>query len=168
MEQGFILCSNHKSLSDPIILSICTKQKIFFMAKSELFNNHGAVFSFLIRSLGAFPVHRNSADKNSLKEAEHILKQNGIIGIFPQGKIVRHCEHLKIKSGVSLLSLSAQVPVIPTAIVYDGALHPFQKIVVRFGKPIMPPSLPVPAKNTQYKQMTAVICSEMENLLFFK
>lgn len=168
MKQGFILCSNHRSLSDPIILSICTKQKIFFMAKSELFDNHGVVFSFLIRSLGAFPVHRNSADKNSLREAEHILKQNGVIGIFPQGKIVRYCENLKIKSGVSLLALSAQVPVIPTAIIYDGALRPFKKITVRFGKPIMPPNLSVSDKNTRYKQMTALICSQMENLLFSK
>ncbi len=138
------------------------------MAKSELFDHHNRIFSFLIRSLGAFPVHRDSADKNALKEAECILKKNGIIGIFPQGKIVRHCQNLKIKSGVSLLSLSAQMPVIPAAIVYEGSLRPFKKITVRFGNPIVPPSLSISTKNAQYKQMTTSICSQMESLLFSK
>jgi len=36
---GYIICSNHLSLLDPVFLVLIHPQPIFFMAKSELFRN---------------------------------------------------------------------------------------------------------------------------------
>lgn len=159
------MCCNHKSLSDPIFLAMLVRKKIFFMAKSELFEHHGKYFAALIRSLGAFPVRRDTADKASIKGAEELLASDCIVGIFPQGKIVRDCTELKIKSGAAMLSVMSGVPIVPAAIVYSGHLRPFKRITVKFGTPI---KLPANSRQNmeQYREMTAMLRSKMEELLF--
>ena len=167
IKKGFIICSNHRSLSDPIMLAISTPQKIFFMAKSELFDMHGRLFSSFIRACGAFPVRRDCADKTSVEDAEYLLHNGCIVGIFPQGKIVKDCESLKIKSGAAMLSISSNTPVVPAAIVYDGSLRLFKRVTVRFGTPIEPQyACDKYTKNRQYKQLTMLIKAEMEELLY--
>lgn len=131
-----ILCSNHRSLADPIILSCVMKRKIHFMAKSELFDCHSKLFAWLLRSLGVFPVSRNSVDKNAVHRAEELLKNGCIVGIFPQGKIVAESEGFKIKSGASLLAMRTGVPIIPVAIYFEGKIRPFKRITIRIGKAI--------------------------------
>lgn len=159
------MCCNHKSLSDPIFLAMFVRKKIFFMAKSELFEHHGKCFAALIRSLGAFSVRRDTADKASIKGAEELLVSDCIVGIFPQGKIVRDCKELKIESGAAMLSVLTGVPIVPAAIVYSGNLHPFKRITVKFGIPIEPPA--ENKQNTElYRKTTAVLRSKMEELLF--
>ena len=36
------------------------------MAKSELFDDHGKLFAWLLKSVGTFPVARGSADKSAV------------------------------------------------------------------------------------------------------
>ena len=38
-EGGFILCSNHLSNYDPVLLGLSQNRQIFYMAKAELFKN---------------------------------------------------------------------------------------------------------------------------------
>lgn len=132
-----ILCSNHRSLIDPIILSCVMKRKLHYMAKSELFDNHGKLFAWLLRSVGVFPVARNSADKAALSKAEQLLKDGCIVGIFPQGGIVADETGFKIKSGASLLAMKAGVPIIPVSIYFEGKLCLFKKTTVRIGETIL-------------------------------
>src|SRR4030066_1393309 len=56
----FILCSNHLSYVDPLIIVGYFSRHVYFMAKKEVFNSSilGAIVSFL----NAFPVNRNSLD----------------------------------------------------------------------------------------------------------
>ncbi len=70
-----ILCSNHISLLDPIMLAIAVPRPIIFMAKKELFEN-----KFLARLLyglgGAFPVdRRGGSDLSSIKMSLRTLKE---------------------------------------------------------------------------------------------
>lgn len=134
--ENAILCSNHRSLADPIILSCIMKRKIHYMAKSELFDNHSKLFAWLLRSVGVFPVARNSADKGAVHKAEELLKNGCIVGIFPQGKIVGETEGFKIKSGASLLAMRTGVPIIPVAICFEGKLRTFKKVIVKIGEAI--------------------------------
>ena len=43
------------------------------MAKSELFDDHGKLFAWLLKSVGTFPVARGSADKSAVVKAEKLL-----------------------------------------------------------------------------------------------
>ena len=55
-EGKVIVCANHLGISDAIRLVIHNRRQIFFMSKSELFENKA--LAWLLRSLGCFPVQR--------------------------------------------------------------------------------------------------------------
>lgn len=134
---GYILCSNHKSVADPIMLCIPFKRKLYYMAKSELFTEHGKLADKFLRSLGAFPVNRNTADIDSISRAEELLKDNKIVAIFPQGTCVRDDDFsFKAKAGAALLSAQTKSRILPVSIYSEGKIKPFKKITVRIGKMI--------------------------------
>lgn len=136
-DNGYILCSNHKSVADPIMLAIPFRKRLYFMAKLELFTNHGKLASKFLKSLGAFPVNRNSADKDSISKAENLLRENKIVAIFPQGTCVRNDDFsFKAKAGAALLSAQTGVNILPVSIYSKGKIRPFKKITVRIGKMI--------------------------------
>ena len=56
-EGKVIICSNHISLKDPPMLALDTKRQIFYMAKSELFEN------FLLTAVLETPTHWTDAVK---------------------------------------------------------------------------------------------------------
>ena len=75
---GIILCSNHKSVIDPLLLLIKSKRKIYYMAKSELFTDHGRLAGWFLRKAGAFPVpvsytHLDVYKRQSLACSKSIL-----------------------------------------------------------------------------------------------
>ena len=55
-KQGsFILCSNHRSVLDPFFMAVAVPRTIRFMAKSELFADHGRFARWLLYPLAHFP-----------------------------------------------------------------------------------------------------------------
>lgn len=135
-----IICSNHISYFDPIALGLCVRRKMSFMAKSELFSKHGAIVSAFLRSCGAFPVRRGTFDSDSLGYAQTILENGGVVGIFPQGGIVRPDKPFSPKPGAALLAARSSSVVIPSIICTRGKIRPFSTITVKFGKPLIPPA----------------------------
>lgn len=137
-EKGkLILCSNHRSVMDPILLgSSVKKRQIRYMAKEELFLQHGKVVDKFLRKLGAFPVKRDSGDTKALKTAIDILEQDGLLGIFPQGGIVQCGIPFRPKFGVAMIAYYAKAPVMPVSIYIDGDMKLFKPVTIRFGEPI--------------------------------
>lgn len=134
-KNGYIMCSNHKSVADPIMLCIPFKRRLYYMAKSELFTNHGKLADKFLRSLGAFPVHRDKVDINSISTAEELLRSNKIVAIFPQGACISGDDFsFKAKSGATLLSAQTKSRILPVSIYSEGKIKPFKKITVRIGK----------------------------------
>lgn len=131
---AFVLCSNHKSVYDPFLLAVPVCRPIRYMAKSELFREHGALARALLYGLGAFPVHRGRGDVASVRKAEEILKSGGVVGIFPQGKCVFGNEPFRPKAGAAMIAAKTQSPVLPAAVCCDGRLRLFRRVTVRFGK----------------------------------
>ncbi|MDI3327386.1 MAG: lysophospholipid acyltransferase family protein [Alicyclobacillaceae bacterium] len=130
---GVLLCSNHGSNWDPVILGICLSRPIRFMAKEELFRVPG--LSSLIRALGAFPVRRGSADRHALRTAVALLKEEGqVVGLFPEGTRRRGKGRGRPFPGVGLVALWSRVPVIPAYIETDYRFR--SPVRVRFGPPV--------------------------------
>lgn len=130
-EGGVILASNHKSYWDPVVLALASPRKLRFMAKSELFKNK--LFGGLITALGAFPVQRGKGDIGAVKSALTILKGDGVMLIFPEGKRCKD-DTAEAKPGAVMLAARARVPVVPAYI--SGKYRWFSKITVTFGEPI--------------------------------
>ena len=91
----------------------------------ELFHNK-ILFNFGAHVFDIIPVRRNSADINSVKLCLKALKNNAIVGIFPEG--MRHGleKNATIKNGAALLAYKANVKVIPVGI--KAVLNHLQKL----------------------------------------
>lgn len=131
-EGGFVLCANHVHARDPFVLASCTKRKLHFMAKAELFKNK--IVGKFIASIGAFPIQRGSSDLGAIRESMKILSEEHVLGIFPQGTRSDKNNHTHMETGVAMIALRAGKPVVPAYI--DGPYHLFRRMRVSFGAPV--------------------------------
>lgn len=134
-EGPLIICSNHLSNYDPVILGASLKRDVKFMAKSELFKN--PFLRIFITLLGAFPIERGKGDISALNKFADMLKSGNALIIFPEGhRNKKGGTPLRFKSGVSLLAYKTHAVVLPVAIVTKGKVGPFRRNEVRAGKPL--------------------------------
>lgn len=130
--QNFVVCANHKSLLDPLVLSVCMPFEMKFMAKEELFKSR--LSNAFFRALGAFPVKRGKGDIGALKTAIRVLSGGDYLGIFPEGTRSKNNYMNKGKSGAALIAIKSGVNILPVGI--SGEYKLFSRLTVRIGKPI--------------------------------
>lgn len=161
---AYIMCSNHLSNNDPIMLGVAFPRQIYFMAKAELFKNpFGAM---IIRWLGAFPVQRGAGDGKAINEAEEVVKKGRLLGIFIEGTRSKTGEFLRPKSGAAIVAHQMNVPVIPVCITpKDKTVRIFQKVTVSIGKPMTPQELGL-EKGTpeEYRNASRRIMDEIKQM----
>jgi 1-acyl-sn-glycerol-3-phosphate acyltransferase len=144
-EGAAIVAPNHKSFWDSFFIAACTRRHLRFMGKTELFE--GRRGRLLVR-LGAFPVRRGQADADALETARVILRQGGLLALFPEGTRVRDPEGLgEPRRGAGRLALETGAPIVPCAITGTDRLFagPFPKpkrVQVSFAPPIPVSELP--------------------------
>lgn len=131
-----VVAANHRSYLDPPLLGTWFPRTIHFMAKRELFRIFGV--AWIIRQWHAFPVDRDSADLGAIRRALRILKEGGVVGIFPEG--TRNLDgEAKARGGAVLLAATAGCPLVPVALVNTQlAMRRLRasKVEVRIGEPI--------------------------------
>lgn len=137
-EGPYLVCSNHQSVVDPIVICAATRrQQPHFMAKAELFRV--PVMGHIVRWLGAYPVARGKNDVGAVKKTVHMLENGVSVGMFPQGTRCpeREPRECPIKFGAGLIAAHAKVQVLP---VYIGMKNHkwkfFRRITAVVGKPI--------------------------------
>jgi 1-acyl-sn-glycerol-3-phosphate acyltransferase len=134
-----IIAPNHKSFWDSFFIAAATRRPVRYMGKSELFEK-GA--GRLLVALGAFPVRRGTADDEALETARTVLRQGGVLALFPEGTRVREPDELgEPRSGVGRVALELGVPLLPAAIsgtenLFFGPLPKPRRVAVAFGEPI--------------------------------
>lgn len=126
-----IICANHISAIDPIILAISLPYMIYSMAKAELFKVK--LFGYFLNKVGVFPVKRGEADLKSIKTSLKLLKEKKIMGMFPEGTRNKTGD-IKAEPGIAMIAVKAQAPVLPIAIISDYKL--FKRTTVKIGEPI--------------------------------
>lgn len=131
-DSGYILCSNHISWVDPVLLAVGIKQQVHFMAKAELFNI--PVFGPVLKKLGAFPVERGKGDTGAMDWAADIIKGGKTLAIFPEGTRSKDGKPLRPKSGAALIARVTGADVLPCAIMMEGKLSFRTRITVKFGE----------------------------------
>lgn len=149
-EGPLLVVSNHVSNADPIILELAFPRPLFFMGKSELFQN--PVFRLILRRFGGFPVERGTADRAALRHALLVLEHGIALGIFPEGGRSRTGALVRGLPGAGLLALESGARVLPVAI-YGTEYFPVngeppprrppgepRAIRVRFGEPFRIPA----------------------------
>jgi 1-acyl-sn-glycerol-3-phosphate acyltransferase len=138
-EGAAIVTPNHKSFWDSFFIGVCTKRHLRFMAKTELIE---APYGRLLVRLGAFPVRRGQADADAVETARQVLRQGGLLALFPEGTRIRDPDGLgEPKRGAGRLALEERVPMVPTAIVgtenlFAGGAPKPKRVQVAFAEPI--------------------------------
>ena len=159
-EGAYIIASNHMSFSDPVLLGLGQRRRLFFMAKQEL-------FAGLIRALGAFPVERGAGDGKAIKTGEDLIKEGNVMTIFIEGGRTKTGEFMRPRSGCALVAQQMQVPVIPACITITGnPKHRFAKRVIHFGDPLTPQQLGLTpdGDRRQLKNATNMIMDEIKKM----
>jgi 1-acyl-sn-glycerol-3-phosphate acyltransferase len=134
-----IVAPNHKSFLDSFFIGVCTRRHVRFMAKTELIE---ARYGPLLVRLGAFPVRRGQADADALETARIVLKQGGLLALFPEGTRVRDPDHLgHPHRGAGRLALETGAPLVPCAItgtekIFRGGFPVPRRVQVAFSPPI--------------------------------
>lgn len=164
-EGAYIIASNHMSFSDPVLLGLGQRRRLFFMAKQELFKNK--FFAGLIRALGAFPVERGAGDGKAIKTGEDLIKEGNVMTIFIEGGRTKTGEFMRPRSGCALVAQQMQVPVIPACITITGnPKYRFAKRVIHFGDPLTPQQLGLTpdGDRRELKNATNMIMDEIKKM----
>jgi 1-acyl-sn-glycerol-3-phosphate acyltransferase len=109
-----IICSNHMSYVDPVVIGAFIPRCIYFMAKNELYGNR--FISSLVTYLNAFPVKRNSFDRSAFKTSLEILKNDNVLGLFPEGTRSTDGILRNGKKGTGFISVSSRTSILPVAL----------------------------------------------------
>lgn len=130
---AMVLCSNHISNHDPILIGMHMKRQAHFMAKKELFGT--PLGEFIFYGIGAFPLDRSvPMDMKAFKSALNILKEGKVLGIFAEGTRVKEGEKVEPKAGVAMLAVKGNAVVLPVAI---SANYKFRsRVTIEYGKPM--------------------------------
>ncbi|SRR5579884_1424242 len=132
----YILASNHLSWIDVPLIPTYVPGKVVYMAKEEAFLSK---IGWLVRFMGAFPVKRGEADRQALRAAGEQLKKGRILVIFPEGHRSETHTLGKIHSGLGMIALRAEVPVVPVAVTgSENLLKKFgAHVTVSYGEPVV-------------------------------
>ena len=136
-EGAFLVCPNHLSDFDVLIVAASLKRQVRYCAKAELFKI--PVLSSLIRALGAYPIRRGEGDVGAIKKTIALLKEGEVVGLYPQGTRYAGVDPrtTKPRQGAAMVAFRTGVPVVPVCIeTKDFRVVPFRKTVVRIGKPV--------------------------------
>lgn len=113
-KEGIILCCNHQSNLDCVMLMSTTKRCIHFLAKEELFKGK---FGFLFKRLGLIPVKRKTKDGNAIPRGLSYLEKDKVIGIFPEGTFNKSDDViLPFKIGAVKMSHGGNKQIVPCVI----------------------------------------------------
>lgn len=138
-EGAVVVVANHLNLADPPVLGASLGRRVVFMAKKELFQSR--LSSYLIRSLGAFPVQRGGPVREALRQANQVLANGQVLVVFPEGRRSKNAQLQPAFPGSALIALHNGVPVLPVGITgtekIKGAAWFLRrpKITVNIGRP---------------------------------
>ncbi len=136
-----IVISNHFNFLDPVVLIDALPYPLEFIGGTEL---PGAppMVRFIPRMWGTFKVHRGSVSRDAFYNAEGVLQNGGVLGIFPEAgswaSVLRPA-----RPGAALLAARSSAQILPVGL--DGVTDVFPlrfgrraKVRVNIGKPFGP------------------------------
>lgn len=166
-----ILACNHASYLDPPLLGCAVRGRMIrYMARDSLFRF--PVMGWLLRQLGVVPLARERGDVGALRKGLKILKEGGLLAVFPEGTRSPDGEIRQAKAGIGFLVARAGVPVIPAhlrgsfAAWPKGARFPRPRPVsLVYGPPITPAEIAKLAAGEQpYERITALVMDRIRAL----
>jgi 1-acyl-sn-glycerol-3-phosphate acyltransferase len=157
----------HRSNVDFAFSLFISPRKVFFMAKEGIF--HPAIFGALLTRLGAFPVDRTSADRESLRLSEEVLRRGQALVLFPEGTRKEGTVVEPLHDGAAFIASRTGATIVPVGIAGSerampvGAKFPrLTKIQIVVGTPIEPPTSEGRVSRSQITEKTEELRRELQ------
>jgi 1-acyl-sn-glycerol-3-phosphate acyltransferase len=109
-----LLIANHQSFLDPILVGLCTRRHLYFLARKTLFRR--PLFAALMRTLNAVPIDQEGVGKEGLKTILGELQKGHAVVVFPEGERTADGIVHALKPGIALLIKRVQAPIVPIGI----------------------------------------------------
>ena len=142
---AFILAPVHRSNVDFALTSLVTRRPMRYMGKDSIWKSKA--LGRFVSMLGAFPVHRGSADRDALKACTDIVDGGSPLVMFPEGTRQSGPVVQDLFDGTAFVAAKAAVPIVPMGIGGSEAMMPKgakllrpSKLVLVVGDPIPPPA----------------------------
>jgi 1-acyl-sn-glycerol-3-phosphate acyltransferase len=145
-----ILAANHIGVIDGPLLAIFAPRPVHALTKVEMFR--GRLGRFLHHS-GQIPLDRFVADPAAVKQGVRVLRDGGVVGVFPEGR--RGAGELdRFHRGAAYLALVSGAPVVPVILIgtrepggHTGSLPPRgARIELVVGAPFTLEQMPWPRR----------------------
>ena len=137
-----LICSNHQSFLDPVVLGTTCPRPLNYLARKTLFDVVAPVRMFLSGN-DAIPFDRDAVGLAGIKESLKRLKRGEMVVMFPEGTRSSDGELLPFKPGFDLLARRTKSRLLPIALdgcykafPRDAMLPKFGEIRVVIGEPI--------------------------------
>ena len=144
-EGAFILAPVHRSNVDFALVALVTKRRMRYMGKDSIFKY--SVLNRLFFALGAFPVHRGSADREALRVCSEVIESGQPLVMFPEGTRQSGPVVQELFDGTVYVAGKTQVPIVPVGIGGSERVMPKgskmirpAKLVLTVGEPLAPPA----------------------------
>lgn len=141
---AFVLAPMHRSNVDFALASLVTKRPMRFMGKDSIWRSK--LLGRFVTMLGAFPVHRGTADRDALRACTDIVTGGSPLVMFPEGARQHGPSVQELFDGTAYVAAKTGVPILPVGIGGSERLlpkgaklpHPARLILV-VGDPIPAP-----------------------------
>lgn len=167
LEGPVLIAPIHRSNVDFAFTLFISPRKVFFMAKDSVFRV--PVLGPLVSHLGAFPVKRGSADRESMALAEEVLRRGHALVLFPEGTRKEGLSVQTLHDGAMFVAARTGAVVVPVGIggsekaMPRGAKMPRPaRIRIVVGKPISPPSAEGRVARSSVNQKSEELRAELE------
>ena len=163
-----LLVCDHSSLGDPLVLMATAGRPISFLMAQEIF---ASCFQWAYEAFDAIPVRRGSQDINAVRSMLQRLRQNKVVGLFPEGGLDNFRDE-EGRPGIGYLALKTGAPIVPASVVWAKersvtsiikTLFLPCKAMVRYGKPLTFPKEVKPDR-THIGEVTSRVMAAIQEL----
>lgn len=155
-EGSILIVGNHKHLYDQCLTIIATKRGIHYMAKKEYFDNKKVAWFFKLT--GCISVDRSKKDNEATSLAIEVLKDNGAVGLFPEGTRNKTKEFLlPFKFGAVSMASKTNSYLVPFGITGEYKFRS-KNLTIRYGKPFKVDNMTLEeANNKLYNEVKSLM-----------
>ena len=141
-QDGFLLCANHQSFLDPVVLGVVCPRPVNYLGRKTLFS-FGPLGWFLTWN-DTIPIDREGSGLAGIKETIRRLRRGESVVMFPEGTRTDDGEFQPLKLGFCALARRSKAALLPVG--FDGPYQAFPRqrllpqtgrVQVVIGKPIV-------------------------------
>jgi len=156
-----VLVANHIGIIDGPLLAALSPRPVHALTKAEMF--HGGTGRFLARA-GQIPVDRFHPDPRAVRTSLRVLRDSGVVGVFPEGRRGDGELH-RFHHGAAYLALVTGAPVVPAIMLGtrepggDADSRPARgsDVHLTFGDPVWVEPQPWPRSTGMVRETSALL-----------